>query len=791
VNRNQRRAAAKQNREASPRKLPEDSAASESASSLFATAVARHRSSRFAEAEALYRRVLALAPDHAESYHLLGVLAHQLGRGDAALALISKAISLKGDDPAFHGNLGNVLRAQGKLDESVAAYRRALALNPDFADAFGNLGNALKDQGKSEEAIASYRRALALKPDFADAHNNLGVALKDQGEQDEAIASYRKALALRPDFADAHNNLGVALKDQGKRDEAEACYRLALDFEPNLVSAQYNLGNVLKERGKLEEAVPAYRRALQLRPDLANAHNNLGNALRDQGKPEEAAACYRRVLALRPDLADAHNNLGAALKDLGKLDEATSALRQALALRPAFAEAFGNLGNVLKEQGRLDEALVLYERALELKPDFAEAHSNLVMSQHYQDRISNAELLAAALRFGRRFEEAAPARNFSNDGTGARRLRIGYVSGDFRRHPVGYFLAGVLAAHDPAAVEVFCYANQVKTDDMTLRLREAADHWRGVAGLSDADAAALVMKDGVDILIDLAGHTAKNRLPLFALRAAPVQVSWLGYFGTTGLGAMDYLLMDEWAAPAGAERWCAEALVRLPHGRFCYAPPDYAPEVADSPALRNGHVTFGSFNNVVKIGPDVVRLWAAVLAAAARARLMLKWKSLDDENERRRLREAFTAAGVDPARLELRGFSPHREMLAEYGDIDVALDPFPFGGGLTSCEALWMGVPVVTLPGDRPASRQTVGFLDLLGLSDCVATSPADYVARCIALAADHLRLADLRRSIRARMMASPLCDGPLFARALEAAYREMWRRWTAGLAAAPFDVAG
>jgi predicted O-linked N-acetylglucosamine transferase (SPINDLY family) len=414
----------------------------------------------------------------------------------------------------------------------------------------------------------------------------------------------------------------------------------------------------------------------------------------------------------------------------------------------------------------------------------------LLLTQHYSNSISNAELFAAARRFGESFEGKATARIFANDRTPARRLRIGYVSGDFLQHPVGFLLARVLEAHDRGAVEIFCYANDAKVDDMTNRLRGAADHWRSIVGVSNADAAALIQRDGIDLLVDLSGHTAKNRLPLFALRAAPVQVAWLGYFGTTGLGAMDYLLMDEAAVPRGEERWYTEAVIRLPHGRFCYAPPDYASAPAEPPSIRRGYATFGSFNNIAKLGPDVVSLWAGVLRATPGSRLLLKWQSLDDDNERRRLGEAFLAAGLAPERLELQGFSPHAEMLAQYGAIDIALDPFPFGGGLTSCEALWMGVPVVTLPGDRPASRQSVGFLDHVGLNDCVARSPAEYVECAAALAADSARLTALRRSLRSRMTASPLCNGALFTPTLEAAFREMWRRWCAGEAPAAFEAA-
>src|ERR1700722_12119131 len=719
MNRNRHRAAARQRPEA-PRVLTgEGAAAPGGASALFAAAKAHHQSGGLTQAEALYRQALERDPNHTESYHFLGLLAHQIGRSDIAVAMIAKAIALNGRDPALHNNLGNILRAQGKSDEAAASYRLALALSPNYADALGNLGNVLKDQGKLAEAIAHYRRALALKPDFVDAHNNLGNALKNQGKLEDAVACYRRALALRPNFADAHNNLGnalkdqgrleeaaqsylralalrpqfpdaynnlgVALNDQGKRDEAEASYRQAFSIDPNFAPAHYNLGNLLKERGRLDEAAMAYGRALAARPNLADAHNNLGNALKDLGRAAEAVECFRRALALKPDFAEAHNNLGAALVDLGNPDEAATALRRAIALRPNLAGAFGNLGNADKDVGRLDEALASYEQALRLNPHSAETHSNLLMTRHYLPCVSSAEHLAAARRFGRDFEGSAPARTFSNDRTETRRLRIGYVSGDFRQHPVGYFLARVLEARDPAAVEIFCYANQVKTDDMTGRLRRAADHWRRIFGLSDTETAALVSQDAIDILVDLSGHTAKNRLPLFVLRPAPVQVSWLGYFGTTGLDSMDYLVMDRWAAPPGEEQWFAEAVARLPHGRFCYAPPDYAPDVVDPPALAKGYVTFGSFNNVAKIGPEVVNLWAAVLQATPQSRFIIKWKSLDEADARCRLAEAFVATGVDPERLELRGFSPHAEMLAQYREIGIALDPFPFGGGLTSC----------------------------------------------------------------------------------------------------------
>jgi protein O-GlcNAc transferase len=299
----------------------------------------------------------------------------------------------------------------------------------------------------------------------------------------------------------------------------------------------------------------------------------------------------------------------------------------------------------------------------------------------------------------------------------------------------------------------------------------------------------MIRSDGIDILVDLSGHTAWNRLPLFTHRAAPIQASWLGYPGTTGLASIDYLVMDEAAVPPGSEHWCSEAVVRLPFGRFCYAPPDYAPKVAPPPSASRSYTTFGSFNNLNKVGSEVVKLWAAVLAAAPRSRLLLKWKTLADPSTRQRFLDAFAAHEIGPERLELRGASPHPRMLAEYGDIDIALDPFPFCGGLTSCEALWMGVPVVTLPSERPASRQTLGFLTTLGLKELAASSETDYVRIAAELAADPARLTELRQSLRPAMAASPLTDGRQFTPTLEAAFRTMWRRWCAGEPAAGFDV--
>ncbi len=677
----------------------------------------------------------------------------------------------------------------GQLGLANACYVKALAIKPDDPNALYFLGVLRHQEGHSSEAADLIAKALRIKPDDPIAYNNLGVVLQGLSRLEEALDAYDRAVSLNPAYAETLNNRGNALLGLARPHDALASYDRALAVRPSYAEALSNRGNALFQLLRFAEALASYDRALSVRPDYAEAHNNRGSALLALNQARNALESFNRALALNPPYPEALYNRGNAFVELKRYQEAIASYDRALAIRPEYAKALNNRGNALKDQGQLDEAVLSYQLALAVKPDYADAYSNMLFTQQYMDRITNAELAASAFQYGESFEVSRASQAFLNDRTPKRRLRIGYVSADFYFHPVGFFLANVLESHNRTFVEVFCYSNSVKNDDMTDRLRAAADRWRSIAGLSDADAASMIIRDHIDILVDLSGHTAYNRLPIFARRAAPVQASWLGYPGTTGLRAIDYLLMDESAVRHDEERWYTEAIVRLPYGRFCYSAPGYAPLPVDPPSLERDFVTFGSFNNIAKVSPRVVKLWTAILNAVPKSRLLLKWNSLDDETTRLRFRKAFVSAGVPESRLKFKGYSSHVELMSQYGQIDVALDPLPFSGALTTCEALWMGVPVVTLPGDRSASRQILGSFDLLGLNDCVAHSPDDYVHRAVALAADPSRLASLRRALRTRMMASPLCNGALFTPALERAFEEMWRRWCCGRPPAPFDV--
>jgi predicted O-linked N-acetylglucosamine transferase (SPINDLY family) len=580
-----------------------------------------------------------------------------------------------------------------------------------------------------------------------------GIAYQQAGRPSEAEACYRQVLAARPHhadaphlFAQAYLGLGAALKNQGKLDEALAAYRKAIEIEPDLVEASYNLGNALKTLGRLDEAVVAYRHTIRIRPGLLQAHCNLGNALCDQGQPDEAVAAFRQAIRIKPDHANAHLNLGSTLSEQGKIEEAVAACREAIRLRP----------------------------------DFAEARSNLVFSLNLVDGISAGEIFEAHRAWDARHARRTPGFDaHANDRSIGRRLKVGYVSPDFRLHSVAYFLEPLLRNHDRNDVEVFCYSGVSAPDPATERFKSLADRWTTTVAMSDDALADGIRSDGIDILVDLAGHTARNRLPVFARKPAPVQVTWLGYPNTTGLEAMDYRLVDAVTDPEGeADAFASEALMRLPGGFLCYGARDDAPAPGTAPCLATGFVTFGSFNNPAKLSGATLDVWARLLTRLPTARLLLKGKPFAEAATRAIYLDRLAERGIAADRIELVSWLPEREHLALYDRVDIALDPFPYNGTTTTCEALWMGVPVVTLRGDRHAGRVGASLLTQIGLSDLAADSVEAYVETAVALTSDPERLCELRRSSRPRMSASSLCDASAFARKVEAAYRTMWQRW-------------
>jgi protein O-GlcNAc transferase len=710
-------------------------------------AVQHHKSGRLREAEILYRQILTQQPGHYSAMHLLGSIAYRTGRYDVAIELIRGAIALNPNFPEAFNNLGNALKEKGQLDEAIAAYRQAITLNPGFPEANINLGMALKDKGQFEEAAAACRRAIALNPNLPEAHNILGNALRQTGQLDESIASYRKAIALRPGYAEAHSNLGGALRF----------------------------------KGQLDEAIAACRKAIALKPDNAEAHSNLGNVLKDVGQLDEAIAAYRQALVLSPGLAEVHSNLGIALKDNGQPDEAIAALRQAISLRPNFADAFNNLGNALQDKGELADAIAAYRRAVALRPGYAEAHSNLVFALHYYAGCDARAIAEELGNWNRQYGEPlrASIQKHFNDHTPDRRLRIGYVSADFRFHASAYFLSPLFKHHDRQQVELFCYAQVVRPDAMTAQLQQFAHGWRSIVGMSDDEVASQVREDQIDILVDLKLHTAENRLLVFARKPAPVQVAWLGYPGSTGLCAIDYRLSDPHLDPPGMdESIYSEQTIRLPDAFWCYDPLDSRGiPVNDLPAQSSGIITFGCLNNFSKVNDDVLTLWAKVMRQIKNSRLLLL-SPLGDC--RLHTQQRLQQEGIEPGRVEFVGFQSRQKYLETYHRIDLELDTFPYNGHTTSLDSLWMGVPLVTLVGSRAVARAGWCLLSNLGLAELAGQTPEEFVRIAVDLANDLPRLQQLRSTLRRRMEQSPLMDGPKFAQNVEAAYRRMWHTWCA-----------
>lgn len=733
-----------------------------------------------------FRRAVALQPDFVEARLSLGNVLLTRGRGEEAIACFRAAVALAPNLALAHCSLGVALVGQKRPEEAVAAFERTIAVAPDFAEGHSNLGNLLMDQGRFDAARACFERAIALKPDLAETHNNLGNLLRGLGEFESAFVYLRRALTLKPNYADAHCNLGNLFKDDGRIEDALTSYRQALALNPESAETHNNIGAVLRETGQLDEAFASLQRALALKPTLACAHNNLGLVYEDRGQCNEARSCFERAIALQPGFAEAHNHLGLVLKQCGHFDEAFTCFQRSLALKPNFADTHNNLGNFFKDQGRIDQALSCYRQALLLQSHRHDIHSNLVFALHYHAG-SDIGAIKAELRNWNQ-QHARPLapliETHTNDRTTDRRLRVGYVSPDFRDHAVGLNLLPLFERHAHDRFEIFSYARVSAPDEITARFRASSDHWRDTQPLSDSQLAATIRADRIDILVDLALHTANNRLPVFARKPAPVQISFAGYPGRTGLETIDYHLTDPYLEPPEpADAAGSDAPHRLPHTFWCYDPGATALTVSPLPVIANGYPTFGCLNNFCKINDTVVALWARVLLAAPRSRMLL----LAPESRRRSaILQRFAHAGVEAERIIFVDRQSRQNYLETYGRIDLGLDTFPYNGHTTSLDSYWMGVPVVSLVGHGSVGRAGWSQLSNLGLAELAARTDGEFVNIAATLAGDLPRLAALRNGLRERMRHSPLMDASGFTEGIEAAYRMMWCRWCAMEGQAP-----
>ncbi|MGO9361328.1 MAG: tetratricopeptide repeat protein [Xanthobacteraceae bacterium] len=630
------------------------------------------------------------------------------------------------------------------------------------------------NSGSNPASLAEAERALAK------------AFLEHQaGRPDAALVHYQEAIAIHPDYPEALNNLGIALNDLRRFDEAIVEYRKALQFRPDLPEIWNNLGDALHSLGDQVAAIEHYRKALALRPEYGVAWRNLGDALSEIGKLDDANECYARAIASTPELDAALSPTEIGVREAQRLfARMVQGIERAAARDPLLAAAYHACGEGKPPPaGAGEDAVARHRYAEQLRLSYASHLSALLLILHYDPTVAPTMLRDAHGEAQRLYGSLPVFTDFENPPDPERRLRVGYVSADFRTHSVGYFLSGIFREHDDSAVEICCYSGCADEDEMTSLFRSRAAVWRSTIGVSDDDLAAVVRQDGINILVDLSGHTSGNRLPVFARRPAPVQVTWLGYPDTTGLMAIDYRLSDAIVDPPGvADQLSSERLIRLPDGFHCYTAPESAPDVAPLPAAERGTVTFGSFNNLVKVNAAALDLWIAILQRVPGSRLVLKHRWLGMADMRVRMHNMFERRGIARDRVDLVGkLESTLEHLAAYGGVDIALDTFPYNGATTTCESLWMGVPVVTLAGDRHAARVGASMLTYVGLQDLVAESPQAYVETAARLAADLPALASLRTGLRARVAASALCDAAPFTRQLEAAYRTMWRDWCRG----------
>jgi len=682
-------------------------------------------------------------------------------------------------DPALRRE-AKLLLERGDLAAAIALYRRLLDSMPDDVALRTNLGVALHRSGNLAEAIECFRAAAKHRPDLAVVQANLGLLLAEAGDRAGAIIALDRALArdaAQPDWACKLAELRATAGDLAG---AELALNRILAVDPALPAPLAARADLRYRRGNLAAAANDYRAILAVAPATAAAWNTLGLIASATGDNVQVLACFRRAIACAPDLVPALINLASTLIGRHAFTEALDLLDHALDIDPNAAAAHLNRSVGLLNQGRAAEAAVAARRAHTLEPANGVAMSNLLSALQYDPDQDAALRTAAAREWGEHLAAVPLVSLLTRSRDPERKLKLGYVSGDFRGHPVGIYLTAVLPHHDRTRFHVTCYSNSRQRDGITERLIPAADRWVEIAGTDDTTLAGQIAAEGIDILIDLSGHTAAGRPGLFARRPAPVQAAWMGYFATTGLPTMDCIIADERLIPPAEAGQFTERLLYLPDSYVTFAPPEDAPAPAAPPCFARGHITFGCFNNAAKLGPGVIRLWAALLARVPTARLMLRTGAFGDAGTVARFRNLFHEAGVDPARIDFAGHAQRAALLAAYNEIDIALDPFPFNGGITSVEALWMGVPVVTKHGDRYCGHHSASSLVSLGLGDLVAADDAGYVACAQALAGDRSRLVALRGDMHERFARSTLGNNSRFVRDLEAGLRRAWAEYCA-----------
>lgn len=748
-----------------------------------------------------FAEAIRLDPQNACALTHCGILYKDEGRLMEAAESYQKALKA---DPLYKPaaeclaivltDIGTSLKLGGNTQEGIQKYYEALKIDPHYAPAYYNLGVVYSEMMQYDTALNCYEKAALERPLYAEAYCNMGVIYKNRGDLESAIACYERCLAVSPNFEIAKNNMAIALTDLGTKVKLEgdinqgvAYYKKALYYNWHYADAMYNLGVAYGEMLKFDMAIVFYELAFHFNPHCAEACNNLGVIYKDRDNLDKAVECYQLALSIKPNFSQSLNNLGVVYTVQGKMDAAASMIEKAIIANPTYAEAYNNLGVLYRDAGNITMAINAYEQCLKIDPDSRNAGQNRLLAMNYINEGHDDKLFEAHRDWGRRFMRLFPQyTSWENTKDPDRPLVIGYVSPDYFTHSVSYFIEAPLSCHDYSNYNVAVYSAVVKADAKTFRFRDKVlkngGIWRDIYGVDEKKVASMIREDKVDILVELTGHTANNKLGMMACRPAPVQVTWIGYPNTTGLPTIDYRITDSLADPPDTKQKHVEELIWLPECFLCYTPSPEAGPVCPTPALSNGFVTFGSFNNLAKITPKVLQVWARILCAVPNSRLVVKCKPFCCDSVRQRFLATLEQLGLESLRVDLLPLIllNHDHMQA-YSLMDISLDTFPYAGTTTTCESLYMGVPCIAMAGSVHAHNVGVSLLTKVGLGHLIAKNEDEYVESALQLASDVNALSKLRMSLRELMSKSPVCDGPKFITGLESTYRSMWRRYCKG----------
>lgn len=773
-------------------------------------AVQAHAEGRLDDAQRGYEALLALDSDNPAALNGLGVIAYQRGKFEDAITLLRRAVGRVPNEPRYLNHLGEALRMGGRHVEAVECFRQAIRSRENFPEAHNNLGLALRALGLIDEAEKWIRSAIAYRPNYADALNNLGVLLRQRGRPADALAAFVAAVERAPHAVDFRLNLVVALEQCGRVGEAlqnllslrtthrgpqldKTYMRLltavgrseeAIQFIEGLLRAGSDdpemwcrYGIALQHARRFPEAADAYRRCLGSSSIGAVAANNLGGVLRLMGDQPGALSAYRKACELNSEVAEPWNNIGVLEHERGNVPEAVRLYEKALSLSPSNAEACNNLGNAMVSLGQNERAIALYTAAIKSRPEYLAAQSNRLMALLCSDRYSPNEVRQEHVRWGQRFQLPTPLVRRDGSERPGRQLRVGVLSSDFRRHPVTRFFRPLLRVPGTGTIEYVAYADLQDKDDETAAIQALFDQWVDITNLSDLDAARRIKQDNIDLLIELGGHTARSRLMICAFRPAPAQVSYLGYAEITGLPTIDFRLTDRWADPIAFRAESGEQLIHLPTCAWCYEPPDQSSRQEIVPAAPSRPLRFGSFNSLAKLSSRTVEMWAQILRRDPDSELVLKSRYTEHQWVQELLRSEFDRLEVG-SRVRFLPFKPDANShFMDYNEIDVALDPFPYHGTTTTCDAMWMGVPVVSMAGEAHVSRVGVSLLHQVGLDDLVAEDSEQYIEKALALGRNHQLRLELRSTLRERMRLSPLLDARRFREEFDAVLSTLAQR--------------